>query len=29
MNIYDQVIDRKYTYLEAYTKKRRTIKDIS
>ena len=29
MNIYDQVIGRKYTYLGAYIKKRRVIKDIS
>ena len=29
INIYDQVIDRKYTYLRAYTKKRRIIKDIN
>ena len=29
INIYNQVIGRGYTYLEAYTRKRRTIKDIS
>ena len=29
MNIYNQVINRKYTYLGAYIKKRRTIKDVS
>ena len=29
INIYDQIIGRKYTYLEAYIKKRRTIEDIS
>ena len=29
MNIYDQVIGRKYTYLGAYIKKRRVIEDIS
>ena len=29
MNVYDQVIGREYTYLEAYVRRRRTIKDIS
>ena len=29
INIYDQVIGRRYTYLKAYTRKRRAIKDIS
>ena len=29
VNIYDQVIGRKYTYLGAYIRKRRAIKDIS
>ena len=29
MNIYDQIIGRRYTYLGAYARKRRTIKDIS
>ena len=29
MNIYDQVIGRKYTYLKAYIRKKRAIKDIS
>ena len=29
MNVYNKVINRKYTYLEAYTKRRRAIKDIS
>ena len=29
INIYDQVIGRKYTYLKAYIRKRRTIEDIS
>ena len=29
INIYNQVIDREYTYLKAYTRKRRTIKDIN
>ena len=29
MNIYDQVLDREYIYLEVYIKKRRTIEDIS
>ena len=29
MNIYDQVIDREYTYLEAYIRRKRAIKDIS
>ena len=29
MNAYDQVIGREYTYLGAYIRKRRTIKDIS
>ena len=29
MNIYDQIIDRGYTYLKAYTRKRRVIEDIS
>ena len=29
MNIYDQVIGRRYTYLRAYIRRRRTIEDIS
>ena len=29
INVYDQVIGRKYTYLKAYIRKRRIIKDIS
>ena len=29
INVYDQVIGRKYTYLETYIKRRRIIKDIS
>ena len=29
MNIYDQVIGRGYTYLKAYIRRRRVIKDIS
>ena len=29
INIYDQIIGREYTYLRAYTRRRRTIKDIS
>ena len=29
MNVYDQVIGRKYTYLRAYARKRRIIKDIN
>ena len=29
INIYDQVIGRKYTYLKVYIRKRRVIKDIS
>ena len=29
INIYDQVISRRYTYLKAYTRKRRAIEDIS
>ena len=29
VNIYDQVIGRRYTYLGAYIKKRRAIEDIS
>ena len=29
INIYDQVINRKYTYLKTYIRKRRTIKDIN
>ena len=29
VNVYDQVIGLGYIYLKIYTKKRRTIKDIS
>ena len=29
MNVYDQIISRKYTYLGAYIRKRRTIEDVS
>ena len=29
VNVYDQVIGRKYIYLGVYTKKRRVIEDIS
>ena len=29
VNVYDQFINRGYTYLEAYTRRRRTIKDIN
>ena len=29
INIYDQVIDRGYTYLRTYIKRRRAIEDIS
>ena len=29
MNIYDQVIGRRYTYLGAYIRRRRAIKDIN
>ena len=29
INIYDQVINRKYTYLGAYIRRRRAIEDIS
>ena len=29
MNIYDQVIDREYTYLKVYIRKRRAIKNIN
>ena len=29
MNIYDQVIGREYTYLGAYIRRRRAIKDIN
>ena len=29
MNIHNQIINRRYTYLGTYTKKRRTIKNIS
>ena len=29
INIYDQIINRKYTYLRAYIRKRRAIEDVS
>ena len=29
INIYDQVIGRKYTYLGAYIRRRRAIKDVN
>ena len=29
INIYDQVIGRKYTYLRAYIRRKRVIKDIN
>ena len=29
VNVYDQVIGRRYIYLGAYTRKRRTIEDIN
>ena len=29
VNVYDQFIERKYTFLGAYTRKRRTIKDVN
>ena len=29
MNIYDQVIGRKYTYLRAYIRRKRAIKNIN
>ena len=29
VNVYDQVIGREYIYLEAYTRRRRAIKDVS
>ena len=29
INVYDQVIGRKYTYLGAYIRKKRAIKDVS
>ena len=29
VNVYDQIINRKYTYLGAYIRRRRAIKDIN
>ena len=29
VNVYDQFINRRYTFLRAYTKRRRAIEDIN
>ena len=29
VNVYDQFIDREYTYLRLYTRKRRVIEDVN